>query len=88
MGLFINQLITVTCRVRSKYGLFTGKGNQALEMQPFAISLSKNKSFSCLQWKRKWSKERPVCQMHTGEMGTAGKLCICPHPWSGLCQML
>lgn len=35
----------------------------------------KNKSFSCLQWKKKRSRERTVCQMDT-----AGKCCSCPTP--------
>lgn len=88
MGLFINQLVKVTCREWAEYWLFTVKGKQALEIQTFAISLLKRKSFSCLQWKRNRRKERTVCQMDTGEMGAAGNLCTCPSPGLELCQVL
>lgn len=49
MGLFIKKLITVTCRQWSELWLFTAQGKKVLGMQPFALSLLKTKSFSCLK---------------------------------------
>lgn len=61
MGILISQLITVTCRQWSELWLFTVQGKQELEMQPFALSLLKTESFSCLKCKRQSSKEGTMC---------------------------